>query len=87
MEEGREGGRERSKRERRGSLRERERESLEEGEGESLEEGERQRDIDWFPPTCTLTEDRTCNLFGVQDDAPTNLATQSQLCLSIFKIF
>ena len=53
------------------------------------EEGrKRERNIDRLPLICTLTRDRTCGLgtcldwgsnqqpFGVQDDAPTNGATQ-----------
>ena len=46
------------------------------------------RNIDWLPPICTLIGDQTNNLgicpdwesnpliFGIQDDAPTNWATQ-----------
>ena len=53
----------------------------------SMRERENEREINWLPPICTLTKDRTRNLgmcsdwgsnlqtFGVQDDAPTNQAT------------
>ena len=33
---------------------------------------ERERDIDWLPPVGALTSNRTCNLFGVWEGAPTN---------------
>ena len=54
-----------------------------------------ERNIDWLPPTCALTRDRTCipgmhanwgsnpQSLGVQDKAPTNWAT----LLGLFTIF
>ena len=59
----------------------------------------RERNIDWLPLVSALTRDQTCNLgmwpewelnpqtFGVWDNAPTNLATWSELPLFIKDIF